>query len=63
MRATFALFVGTVIVAATVAIASLSPVIPRCREDEVLVGAGDFDAGRYSAYVCGPAVDDFDPSL
>jgi hypothetical protein len=33
--------------------------LPRCQEDAVLIGTGAFDAGRWSAYVCGPAVDDY----
>lgn len=33
--------------------------IPRCPEDAVLVGAGEFDEGHWSRYTCGPAVDDF----
>ena len=32
--------------------------LPRCPEDVVLVGTGDFHHGRWSAYQCGPAVDD-----
>ena len=34
--------------------------VPQCPEDAVLVGSGDFNAGRYSAYECGPALDDFE---
>ena len=33
--------------------------IPRCPEDEVLVGAGSFTNGRWTWYSCGPARDDF----
>lgn len=33
--------------------------VPRCPEDAVLVGQGDYDDGRWTAYVCGPALDDF----
>ena len=33
--------------------------IPRCQEDVVLIGENTFDAGRWSHYRCGPAVDDF----
>lgn len=33
--------------------------IPRCAEDAVLIGTGDFERGRWDRYVCGPAVDDF----
>jgi hypothetical protein len=43
------------------------PPVPACQEDAVLIGAGDFEpaaephtGGRWSAYVCGPAVDDFE---
>lgn len=34
---------------------------PRCQEDAVLIGTGDFQGGRWTAYACGPAVDDFQP--
>jgi len=34
-------------------------VIPVCQEDAVLLGAGSFENGRYSTYVCGPAADDY----
>ena len=33
--------------------------VPVCQEDEVLVGIGDFDKGRWQQYRCGPALDDF----
>lgn len=33
--------------------------VPRCPEDEVLVGVGDYSGGRYETYRCGPALDDF----
>ena len=33
--------------------------MPECAEDVVLVGVGDYVDGRWTAYVCGPAVDDF----
>jgi len=32
--------------------------IPQCSEDAVIVGVGDFVNGRWSQYVCGPALDD-----
>lgn len=35
------------------------PIVPRCEEDAVLIGVGDFDNGRWSAHECGPAVDDY----
>lgn len=38
-----------------------APALPRCEEDAVIVGAGDFTAGLWSEYVCGPALDDFRP--
>jgi hypothetical protein len=46
-----------VILAATLFI---QPLLPRCEEDQVLVGYGDFEHGRWSAYACGPAVDDYE---
>lgn len=36
------------------------PQVPQCAEDAVLIGAGDFNDGRWERYECGPAVDDFD---
>ena len=33
--------------------------IPGCQEDVVLLGSGSFERGRWSSYVCGPAVDDY----
>jgi hypothetical protein len=33
--------------------------VPRCQEDQVLVGYGQFEAGRWTGYKCGPALDDF----
>jgi hypothetical protein len=36
-----------------------SRVVPQCAEDQVLVGTGDFEDGRWQAYWCGPAVDDY----
>ena len=35
--------------------------IPACQEDAVLVGTGDFENGRWTAYDCGPARDDLLP--
>jgi len=35
------------------------PALPRCAEDVVLVGVGEFEGGQWTAYECGPAVDDF----
>lgn len=33
--------------------------IPACQEDVVLLGYGNFERGRWTHYVCGPAVDDY----
>ena len=33
--------------------------VPRCFEDSVLIGTGQFSQGRWTHYVCGPAVDDY----
>ena len=33
--------------------------VPRCSEDSVLVGTGEFNAGLWDSYSCGPAVDDY----
>ncbi len=33
--------------------------IPRCAEDVVVLGVGQFDNGLWTHYVCGPALDDF----
>lgn len=35
--------------------------IPSCAEDVVLVGAGDFEGGRWDRLECGPALDDLQP--
>jgi len=32
--------------------------VPTCQEDAVLIGAGQFENGRWDYYECGPAVDD-----
>ena len=32
---------------------------PRCQEDAVIIGQGDFDDGRWEYYTCGPALDDY----
>ena len=33
-------------------------IVPACQEDSVLIGAGQFENGRWDYYECGPAVDD-----
>jgi hypothetical protein len=35
--------------------------IPKCPEDELLVGTGNFINGHWDAYICGPARDDYAP--
>jgi len=37
---------------------TLRPANP-CYEDSVLIGMGSFENGRWTFYVCGPAIDDF----
>jgi hypothetical protein len=56
-----AAILAVVIVAGSIAVGprGRAPIIPQCPEDSVLVGTGAFDNGRWSAYVCGPAVDDY----
>lgn len=33
--------------------------IPKCAEDVVLVGTGDYQDGRWDSLTCGPARDDY----
>jgi hypothetical protein len=35
------------------------PEVPRCPEDSVIVGFGEFEDGLWDYYGCGPAVDDY----
>ena len=37
------------------------PRLADCEEDQVLIGAGDFDGHHWDRYLCGPALDDFQP--
>ncbi len=37
----------------------LNPTLPRCYEDAVLVGAGQFENGQWDNYICGPSFDDY----
>lgn len=37
----------------------VTPDLPGCPEDAVLIGQGSYEQNRWSEYVCGPAVDDF----
>jgi hypothetical protein len=50
--------VGLLLAASTLSGSPMRPV-PSCYEDQVLVGTGDFEDGRWDAYWCGPAVDDY----
>lgn len=43
---------------AAVEVTVTSP-MPRCQEDVVIIGYGQFDNGVWSDYACGPAVDDY----
>lgn len=51
-------FVGILLGAAILAGSGARPV-PHCEEDAAIVGVGLFEDGRWSEYVCGPAVDDY----
>ena len=53
------LTLGIVLIFASFAIASIVmvPSIPKCEEDQVLVGTGSFEYGRWTGYECGPALD------
>ena len=47
-----------IILAFVVAIPLLAvDTMPYCSEDEAIMGIGEFENGRWSAYVCGPALD------
>lgn len=50
-----------IIAAALLVVAAIvsEPSLPSCPEDAVLIGSGSFEHGRWSAYGCGPAVDDY----
>jgi len=45
------------ILAFVVALPLLADPLPYCNEDEAIMGIGEFENGRWSAYVCGPALD------
>jgi hypothetical protein len=38
---------------------STSTIMPRCSEDVVVIGQGDYNDGLWTSYTCGPAVDDY----
>lgn len=46
------MFVGLLVVAAAPYLSLRT--MPKCEQSAVLVGAGDFVAGRWSSYECGP---------
>lgn len=56
------------IIATALVLRETPPAIPSCQEDAVLIGAIGSDfitepgvrGGRFSAYVCGPSVDDYE---
>ena len=55
-----ALLFAIVFISLSIAIRISEPnTIPQCAEDVVLVGIGDFEDGRWTSYICGPAVDDY----
>lgn len=58
-RFTLALVCALCVLASLGSALSVTRVLPACEEDAVLIGTGAFDAGRWTAYVCGPAVDDY----
>ena len=53
--------IATAVLAAALLVNNVPAPMPACEEDAVLVGVGDFEAGRWTAYECGPARDDFLP--
>ena len=46
------------LIVAMLALAACSPSLPRCEEDQYIVGYGEFEDGTWASYGCGPAVDD-----
>ena len=53
------IFIVCIIVAVRLGDLLMQPHIPQCHEDAVIVGIGDFEDGKWSEYVCGPSLDDF----
>ena len=43
----------------TAAEVTVTSLMPRCQEDVVIIGYGQFDDGIWSDYGCGPAVDNY----
>lgn len=50
---------GLSIIIGTAALISESMAMPRCSEDAIIIGGGDFVDGRWTYYSCGPARDDY----
>ena len=46
------------LIVAMLALVACSPSLPRCEEDQYIVGSGKFEDGAWASYGCGPAVDD-----
>lgn len=40
---------------------SINNEMPRCPEDAVLIGAGNFEDGRWDYLLCGPPKDNYTP--
>ena len=53
--------VALILLGANAIIEEVGTVMPRCPEDSVLVGVGQFERGYWDSYECGPAVDDYAP--
>lgn len=57
------LYVGTIALVVFTWSEAISDVanstFPRCQEDAVILGQGEFNDGRYEFYICGPSVDDY----
>ena len=46
------------VVLLAVLVASAPAPLPKCQEDAVIVGYGQFEKGVWTEYRCGPALDD-----
>src|SRR3990167_5417515 len=55
----FACTIITILILLLLLIIPLSPPLPTCQEDQVLIGTGNFNNDRWSKYKCGPALDNF----
>lgn len=58
-----ALALGTLLAGSVLGIEAASQyrAVAVCQEDEVLVGQGAFEHGRFDHYACGPSVDSYTP--